>query len=197
MKTLKQILDYWRDPKDRNHPYYYLDAESKRSMMLVDIMKRFASPEDTILELGCNVGRNLAFLHRAGFHRLSGLDINRKALELAPLVYPELENTALFCGAIEEILTDKPPCFYNSDVIFTMATLEHIHPSSEWVFEEIARRCKVLITIEDEVTKSERHFPRNYKTVFEGLGLCQVYGRKNLLGPSRSFRARVFKGGGD
>jgi hypothetical protein len=37
------------------------------------------------------------------------------------------------------------------DLVFTMAVLEHIHTTSEWVFEEIVRITnRYVVTIEDE-----------------------------------------------
>ena len=61
------------------------------------------------------------------------------------------------------------------DIVFTMAVLEHIHTDSEWIFTEMARITKThLITIEDERGISWRHFPRDYKKVFEQLGLVQI-----------------------
>jgi len=62
------------------------------------------------------------------------------------------------------------------DMIFTMALLQCLHPSSEWVFKEITDRTTFLITIEDELEHSFawRHFPRNYKKVFERLGMKQI-----------------------
>jgi hypothetical protein len=76
-----------------------------------------------------------------------------------------------------------------------MAVLEHIHPDSEWLFGRLAQMAqKCLITIEDEVHATQRHCPRNYRNVFEPLGLKQVEEQKcpdsALL--DDSFVARVF-----
>ncbi len=57
-------------------------------------------------------------------------------------------------------------------LIYTMTVLQHIHPRSEWIFSELARITKeYLITIENEKVESWRHFPRNYRLIFESLGL--------------------------
>jgi hypothetical protein len=76
-----------------------------------------------------------------------------------------------------------------------MAVLEHLHPDSEWVFAEMVRVCqRLLITIEDEGGRSSHHTPRNYRTVFEGLGLEQIaeIDPRGLGDLPREFRARVF-----
>jgi hypothetical protein len=53
----------------------------------------------------------------------------------------------------------------------------------------------VIVTIEDEADVSHRHTPRNYRRVFETLGMVQV--SEEPCGPladlPRSFVARVFK----
>jgi len=56
-----------------------------------------------------------------------------------------------------------------------MAVLEHIHPDSEWIFEDMARITGLyLITIEAEKAEHWRLYPRNYKNIFEKYGLKQV-----------------------
>ena len=75
--------------------------------------------------------------------------------------------------SIEEIISSfKDNAF---DIVYTMAVLQHIHPASEWVFSEIVRITKsFLITMEGEDYVSWRHFPRDYKKIFESLGMKQV-----------------------
>ena len=71
------------------------------------------------------------------------------------------------------------------DVVYTMAVLMHIHPDSEFIFKEITRITKDrLIVIEDEKCISPRHFPRNYKSVFENLGMRQIYFNDKVPGSS-------------
>lgn len=88
---------------------------------------------------------------------------------------------------------------YNSfDLVFTMAVLEHIHTDSEFIFPHIVRITKkILVTIEDEKGISRRHFPRNYKKVFESLMMRQIEEiscRKiQVCGLNRNFVARIFK----
>jgi hypothetical protein len=77
-----------------------------------------------------------------------------------------------------------------------MAVLEHIHRDSEWIFRKLARCTRrFLVTIEDEGSVSERHFPRDYGEVFQALGLTQIECVRDLRshGLSHSFVARVFE----
>jgi hypothetical protein len=78
-----------------------------------------------------------------------------------------------------------------------MATLEHIHDDSAVeVFANISRiTAKCLITVEDEVGISPLHFQRNYKTIFERLGMKQIVNciPSHVEGLGFDFQARVFR----
>ena len=123
--------------------------------------KRYVTPNTRILEIGCNVGRNLNYLFLAGFQNLEGIEISGSAVELLSQSYPEMARyTKIYNMPVEEII--KKFRDNEFDVVFTMAVLEHIHIDSECVFPEMMRITKdFLITIEDEYGLFWRHFPRN------------------------------------
>jgi|GEM_PF-2464290 hypothetical protein len=86
---------------------------------------------------------------------------------------------------------------FNFDLVYTMAVLEHIHDESEFIFSHITRITrKILITIEDEGGISWRHFPRNYKKIFENLGMKQIeeinFKKTRVPGIKKEFFGRVF-----
>lgn len=147
-----------------------------------------------ILEIGCNAGRNLNHLFQAGFSDLSGIEINERAVQLLKQSFPEMaDHTAIYNAPVEESI-----CQFGDgefDIVFTMAVLEHIHRDSTWIFPEIVRIAKdYLVTIEDERGLSARHFPRNYKRVFESLGMKQIEGTRcdEIAELGSSFYARAF-----
>lgn len=191
VKSKDELQKYWRNSDKMNtDPSNYLHG-SERSEYLVSLVKQHAKPDASILELGCNVGRNLNHLWKEGYHNLSGVEINPEALKMMKQNFPEMQVIA-YEGSIEDRIKE----LREYDLVFTMAVLEHIHRDSEWVFSEMARKVKgYLITIEGEKkNESELHFPRNYKSIFEGAGLQQVY-EKNLSqkeGLNANFYARVF-----
>ena len=157
-------------------------------------MKRFGNPENTILELGCNVGRNLLYLWQNGFVNLSGIEMNKHALEIMRTSFPECGQVSIYKGLLEEVL----PRFEAKkfDVIFSMAVLEHIHPQSNFIFKEMVRVCrKYIITIEIEHSSGARVFPRNYRDVFETLGCVMVFHEcmGNRSFDLHSYWARVFR----
>lgn len=168
------LHDYWRSPWDEdNLPDSYVEGED-RSAFLFSLLERHAGPEASVLELGCNVGRNLRYLLERGYRDLEAIELSEAALEGLRRFHPEVAEVArLHHGTLEEIL---PTLADDSvDVVFSLAVLEHIHTDSEWIFPHIARVARrYVVTVENESALSWRHFPRKYREVFEPLGLHQV-----------------------
>lgn len=195
--TAEELHDYWRDPSDEGNRAESYTAEETlaRSRFLVSLVEGLVDHDGRLLEVGCNVGRNLNTLMDAGFRQVSGIEISARALELMRRHYPQVaEGATIHNRPVEEVAPELEDGEF--DVVFTVAVLEHIHPSSEWVFAELARAARVgLVTMEDERGQTWRHFPRNYREVFEGVGLKQVDERP--LGPAEGleegFVARVFR----
>lgn len=192
MKSRKEIFDYWKNPNDGlNSPETFIRERTRqRTISLTNLVRKIKTPRDSkILELGCGVGRNLAGLRIIGYTNLWGIDINKKAIDFCKRYFPNL-NAYLRVGPIEKLIINIPDnCF---ELVFTMAVLEHIHPISEWIFKEITRITKYLITIEDEHSKSPRHFPRNYEKIFTKFGMKQI-SKPHIKGLSGNFKGRVFK----
>lgn len=194
-KSRAELHEYWRAPNDTaNPPDYYLQGEP-RSRFLLDLIQQHVGSAGSILEIGCNVGRNLHFLYQAGYRSLAGIEISAGALEMMRQHFGEMAaHSRIIHSPVEDAiraLRDR-----EFDAVYTMAVLEHIHPDSEWIFREMVRVCgKCLITIEDEGDISPRHFPRNYRQVFEPLGLRQVYERPSgdIQGLPAPTVARVFR----
>ena len=191
---IEEIQNYWRDPNDgKNVRERYQSARAyKRSNYLLSLITHLPR-ELKILELGSGVGRNLSVLYNEGFQNLNGIEISEKSLNVMRKSYPELRESKIHHSPIESIIDILPDKEY--DLVFTMAVLEHLPYESDWVFPEISRICKAnLITIEDEYTKSKRHFPRNYKEMFESLGFEQndCYILTPRQGLFTNFRCRYF-----
>jgi SAM-dependent methyltransferase len=190
-----RLHEYWRRPWDGdNLPDSYVEGDD-RSAFLFELIARHSSPDARVLELGCNVGRNLRFLLDNGYERLEAIEISGPALERMKDVHPHVAAAATVHNApLEDVLPTLPDGSF--DVVFSLAVLEHIHPDSESVFAEIARVAGgVLVTVEDEAVHSWRHFPRNYRKIFEPLGLEQVEERScrdvPTLGPNSIGRVFV------
>ncbi len=161
----EDCLNYWRNPSERNNPKKYT-SHSRRSQFLVDFFKENNIPLNaSIMELGCNVGRNLNFLYNNGYKNLNGIDINPNAIKLMKEYYPNLKAKTRV-GELEKVLVRDKKGY---DVIFTMAVLHHIHTSNSWIFEHVARLADKLVIIEYKGDKK-----RNYKNIFENYGFKTI-----------------------
>jgi len=148
------------------------------------------------LEIGCNVGRNINYLYINSYKNLEAIEISSDALNLFEQNYPDTyQNVTIRNQPVEEALPEIEENRF--DLIFTMAVLEHIHDKNdEWLFNEIVNKTsKYMLTIEDESKSSWRHFPRNYRNVFERAGMEQILEERCNLenhGLSDVFMVRLF-----
>lgn len=167
--TINDLHEHWRYPDKANKPEDYLKP-LERSEFLYQQIKDFIPHHAKILELGCNVGRNLAYLRDKGYSNLTGIEINHNAIALGTQ-----KGNFGYITVIESSIEDYfRPMRLGFDLIFTMAVLEYLHPKSDYIFRDMARASKYILTIEDEASKSFQHTPRNYKKIFEDLGMTQI-----------------------
>ncbi len=148
-----------------------------KSTEIVDFMHDLWKPDvdqaDKVLEIGCNAGANLARLRQLEYSRLCGVEIDTDSIVELRRAFPELAETVIHQGRIEDVLPSIEADAV--DVVFAMAVLQHIHPSSNRVFAEIVRVARRHIcTIELEQVITHNHFCRDYSRVFEALGCRQL-----------------------
>ena len=199
LRTLKQprsrdeLHEYWRAPDQDNAAADYREG-AERSAYLVDLMDRHVSRDGAVLEIGCNVGRNLHHLREAGYKNLSGVEISQEAVDLMKETFPDVAaNAQIHVGPVEEQV--KTFADGQFEAVYTMAVLEHIHTDSDWVFDEMARiASRRIIVLEDEKSRTWRHFQRNYREVFEKAGGRQLEEADltDVPGLGSKFVARVF-----
>jgi SAM-dependent methyltransferase len=199
-----KVLEYWRNPYDgMNNPDVYAVEGWDRSEYLATTLEKYiygmVKPTTSVLEIGCNVGRNLECIRQHGFGHIGGVEINETAIIALKKHFPELaKDMTVYNDAVENVIKDISTDSY--DVVFGMGSWEHIHKESEWVFIEIARVAKTMIvTMEDEHSIHRRIFPRNYKRVFEPIGnwiQVEEFSCKNLSNmgsEGTNYVGRVFK----
>lgn len=191
-KSLNEIQRYWKNPWDgMNLPEEYLEGKG-RSQFLVELAQKYVDLDARILEIGCNLGRNLNYLFIAGFRNLEGIEISENAISALKRFYPEMARcTTIHNKPVEEIIGSFEENTF--DIVFTMAVLQHIHPRSQFIFSDMVRITKkFVITIEAERHISWRHFPRDYKKVFESLGLKEVE-EIDTIPELGGYKARIFR----
>lgn len=170
-KPIDDIHDYWTAPNDSdNKPTEYLTRYEKSEYLFSKIK---SLPRDAkILEVGTNVGRNLNYLYKQGFTDLNGVEISQNAVDIMKVEYPEMyENSKINLTSIEDFFNSNETKF---DLIYSLAVLEHVHTDSDWIFEKMSKATSEIITIEDEKSISWKHFPRNYKKIFEAHNMNQI-----------------------
>lgn len=180
---LLDVSKYWQEPGNGNNPEDYW-SKTGRSEYLYEFIKDVIPKDKRLLELGCNCGRNVKYLVDRGY-KVSGIDIRQEAIDFGKQ------------RGVNNIETYKIEDYFRSniseiDVIYTMAVLEHIPIKSEWIFERMAR-LEYVIVIEDEISKNWTKFPRNYKEVFENLGMKEIKHQTEDTGLfCTKFEARIF-----
>lgn len=166
-----------------------MDPASQAQMdEIVDIMPdRHAS----ILDMGCNVGRHLDYLHRQGYTNLRGLDWSAAALRDMADRYPEAHaRVKLTRGSFEEFLTGQPEPV---DLVYTRgATFELVHPSFPLIRHvcRIARRYAVLV-----ISETGQTYPRfwEYEFAREGFELTHLRRPASRATPEHRVSLLTFK----
>ena len=200
----------WAERSGEYSPAYYAHyGPDETSESVRDILRQRLARDASVLELGCSSGRHLSHLFDDGFGDLSGVELNADAFDVMADHYPDLwEAGTFYADAIEDVVGDFDDDAF--DAVYSVETLQHIHPDAEWVFEEIARitgDLVVTVEIEDDAEDADRRkregepdvnyvreevplYYRDWKEVFEGLGLEQVEHRALKRDAVRAFRAR-------
>jgi len=191
------VHEYFREKID---PYAYAIPSIrnlKRTKYFSDLVNQKLQilKNDSILEVGPNSGFVLSHLFKKGYCNLTGIDINPAIIKTMKDLFPDMyKHSKIIIGTFENELPKLKDNSYS--LVYSHAVLMHIHSKSNFIFEEIARIAKkYIITIEAEATISVRHFPRNYKKIFENLGFKQVFfemtGKK--ISEYGNFHCRIFK----
>lgn len=194
-RSREEFHQHWKQPVPGDHPLTYLKGDS-RGQFLTENITKHVPLSATILEIGCNAGRNLGHLFRAGFHNLAAVEINPEAIRLLKSTFPTMASRIrLYEAPLEDVIKTFETGEF--DVVFSFGTLAHIHPSSEWVFPEIARITKRLLVSVDEARSHTRwSVARDYRRIFEGFGL-ELVDEPSLAGvegvDDHYYRAHVFQ----
>lgn len=200
----EDVRQDWAERSGRFSPAYYAQlGPNEVSDTLVDVLSHYVTESASILEVGCGSGRHLAHLRDHGFENLTGIDINEESFTVMDEHYPGLAEIGTFhSGALEDVIPEFEDEEF--DAIYSVETLQHIHPEDTWVFEELGRVTgDLLVTAENEGNSPERgqeesdvsyvddEFPlyhRNWKSVFSDLGFAQLICEPTSRDTIRAFR---------
>lgn len=166
-RTREEMKKHWAKYPNA---HTYIGNFYRTSFLIFQIMIAGISKEDSILEIGCGVGRNLDKLITLGYTNLLGIDISEKAVQLMRENYPRVYHN---CEITQCDIADYQ--FQVVDWVITLACFEHIPFECDSVFEKVAQHCKKgIITIEDELGRATTHFARNYSSVFRPYGFIPL-----------------------
>jgi len=198
------VRNDWAERSGKYSPSYYADiGPNEVSETLVSVLDHYVRDDAAILEVGCGSGRHLANLLDNGYENLTGVDINADSFDVMAETYPRLAETGTFhTGAIEDLVSEFETDAF--ELVYTVETLQHIHPDDVWVFEELGRiTSDLLITAENEGNSPQRgredtevsyvddEFPlyhRDWNAVFSDLGFAQL-----IREPTDRDTIRVFR----
>jgi len=199
-----EVRRQWADRSGEYSPEYYAYyGPDETSETIRSILDRLVGRDASVLEVGCSSGRHLAHLHDHGFETLSGIDVNDDAFDVMAEAYPELAADGTFYhDSIEAAVGELDDNQF--DVVYSVETLQHLHPDVEWVLEDLTRISgDLLITIENEgegdrspesdpdVSYVNDEFPlyhRDWNRVFTALGCVEVEATSGKRDTIRTFR---------
>ncbi|WP_137287084.1 class I SAM-dependent methyltransferase [Halorussus salinisoli] len=202
----------WAERSGEYSPSYYAYyGPDETSDLILELLDSFVGPDAAVLELGCSSGRHLAYLHEHGYGDLHGVEINDEAFDVMDDAYPDLADAGTFYGdAIENVVAEFEDDSF--DAVFSVETLQHIHPDDEAVFGELTRITDdLLVTVENEdrdgdgdrdeadseqaarrgVNYVNEEFPlyyRNWNRIFTERGFTEVERRPTKRDTLRAFR---------
>ena len=157
--------------------------------LIVGTLKKHVRKDESILELGCNVGRNLYGLKLAGYKSLHGIEINPRAVELGNKQF-DLSGIDIQIGSIEDLIESIEPM----DCIFTSGVF--MHNPNDWIFDVIKRKAKrVILTSENEtsnIAEGVFRIARDYSKVFSDWKQVEVIPGGRGRGNPKQTITRVF-----
>ncbi len=144
---------YWSELKlhcgDPNSPELYTNPDfENRDALILEQLEKLGLPKTAkILDLGCGCGRTLNVLHRAGYTKLSGIDINRYGFMLTKIKYPKLYNICnMTIGTFGKVLAERKESY---DAVISVSTLLHVtEKEQKIIYNWLGTHTKFAIFLE-------------------------------------------------
>ncbi|MGZ8229703.1 MAG: class I SAM-dependent methyltransferase [Burkholderiales bacterium] len=155
-----------------------------------EIMALAPERDAAILDLGCNVGRHLAYLHAHGYRNLRGVDWSESAIRDMAQRYPDMHAHAkLTRASFQDFLS---AAVEPMDLVYTRgATFELVHPSFPLIRHvcRIAKRHAVLV-----ISEAGHAYPRfwEYEFAREGFELTHLKRPASPVAPDHRVSLMTF-----
>jgi len=152
-----EVRREWAERSGEYSPdYYAYYGPDETSESIRSIADRMTGSDPAILELGCSSGRHLADLYEHGYRELAGIELNGDAFDVMADAYPDLADAGTFYhDSIENVVETVPDDHF--DLVYSVETLQHLHPDVTWVFDELVRITDGhVVTVENEGDRDEQ-----------------------------------------
>jgi len=162
------------------NPEQYLHSHRTK---LVEQVLQHTTTDDSLMELGCNCGSDMAQLYDLGYRNLRGVDASGAALDLFGREYPAVFRHCniqhdLFQRYLMNSGDDEVEFIYSNG-----ATIELVHPS----FPVVAEICRVARSgVLLDLSEQSQGYPRDYVGLFRNSGFNLVYSNKPEVPNSKS-----------
>jgi SAM-dependent methyltransferase len=168
------IFEKWRTArKGGNIGYHhYLEMDDPALRLLGQVTCR-VSAFDPILDLGCNVGRDLNHLWKLGYRNLTGVEIGEEPVKAMREVFPEMSAGSRI---INKSMTEAIRGFQDGEfhLVYAHGSLVSLSARDQYVFDEMRRVTrKYIVLMENEW--SGMLFPRDFGKVFTSRGMKQIH----------------------
>lgn len=153
-----------------NKVEWYLKLDSL-AIALLEEVRRVSSPEQDVLDICCNVGRHLNYLHEHGYASLVGFDIMEPAIRQSTTTFPGLNRATLVPARADEYLPalsdGSVDCAYTHT-----ATVELIHP---WlrIHRELFRIIRPGGYVVFLLNETGHTYPRHWRFLFRRAGFVE------------------------
>ncbi|OPY36124.1 MAG: tRNA (mo5U34)-methyltransferase [Methanoregula sp. PtaU1.Bin051] len=161
------------------HGYDKYNTYNPKIRILINELDLRAEKTSEILDLGCNCGYYLWELKKAGYSRLSGVDISERAIEYGKKMF-DLKDLDLYIGSFEIVLPQLAASGRQFDLIYTMgATVELVHPSFDIVRSicDLSRHYVIL-----DIYEWGHSYPRFWEYEFNRQGFILIKCQRPISG---------------
>ena len=166
--------DHWKNQNEGDvHGYQHYDQKNEaRDQVLRAEIKRLIKPEQSMLDLGCNCGRDLYENKHMGYKKLTGIDICRSAIEHGKKKF-DLSGVELIVGSYEEVLPDLIRNHRTFDLVYSGgASMAMVHPSFDIVSHICQLSNQYVILVNEDSTNYA--YPRFWEHEFKRCGFILV-----------------------
>ncbi|MRR56888.1 MAG: class I SAM-dependent methyltransferase [Deltaproteobacteria bacterium] len=148
------------------------DALEPASIVLLDeIVSVASSKNDSILDMGCNVGRHLNYLHGKGFHNLRGVDFSDRAVKDMQERYPEMyRDSTITVASFQDFLKAGSE---QVDIVYTRGATFELVPAAFPLIESVCRISKKYVIL--VISEFGHAYPRCWEYEFARAGFELVH----------------------